>query len=273
MSQVNRVLEGSSFDSLAYLINCEEGRIKLDARAGLYDGALEKFNHFIGDKKTYSRVVRSRIVNDGEPAVWPIDYREVMACPDMNVLGLDTVRTLAHSDRRHYRIKVFSKYMVSCVFSDLSWDGTIRLFDDSAYSLVSGVWVRADGKPTSEIDQRRIPERFGSALADRYEWSVWVGHGDSPRLRFRSDPRGAMEVFRFRDIPDGRQRRAALLNWVRGHKRRTSGNQLNEADATWVRRHMRGVQDFMWGGFRCRIAPPAYDMEHLYAEGLASQAG
>lgn len=97
----------------------------------------------------------------------------------------------------------------------------------------------------------------GLALRRRYHWSVLLGEGNSPRARFITDLTGAREAFRLRDLPEGKQRRAALRHWVMEHwrKRRTP----SEGDRSWVRQHLRGATSFVWNGLRCEMQPPEKD--------------
>lgn len=95
------------------------------------------------------------------------------------------------------------------------------------------------------------------SLRREYLWSVLIGEGELPRVRYVTDIVGVREAFRFRDIPEGKKRRAALRHWVRDHWRqfgRESG-----ADRQWIREHLRGAEDFAWSGFRCRIEPSRED--------------
>jgi hypothetical protein len=101
----------------------------------------------------------------------------------------------------------------------------------------------------------------GLALRRHYLWSVLLGEGDGPRARFVTDPAGVREVFRLRDIPPGRARRAALLHWVRNHWRRRRDVSAN--DMTWVREHLRGARTYSWNGLRCEIVPAPADEDRL----------
>lgn len=94
---------------------------------------------------------------------------------------------------------------------------------------------------------------------------MWLGHNSGPRVRFLTDPLGAREVFRLRDIPPGRDRRAALRHWVSAHARKRHPDMDGEA-RTWVRRHLRGATDFTWNGLRCRVQPDEYELEQIAAQ-------
>jgi hypothetical protein len=96
------------------------------------------------------------------------------------------------------------------------------------------------------------------AFVRRYDWTVSLGHGDGPCVRFDTDPIGAREVFRLRDIPEGASRRAALRHWVAEHWRKRRSDPAEEAK---VRAHLRGATEFTWNGLRCKIKPSEYDAE------------
>lgn len=124
--------------------------------------------------------------------------------------------------------KWFGNAHHSCVEDDLSIIGTVRM-------------------------------AAGLALRKRYMWGVLLGEGTGPRARFLTDAVGMRESFRLRDIPPGRQRRAALLHWVREHWRKSRAASAN--DYAWVRAHLRGQWAFNWNGLRCQIEPSQEDAE------------
>jgi hypothetical protein len=66
-------------------------------------------------------------------------------------------------------------------------------------------------------------------------------------------------MFRLRDVPPGKQRRAALLHWVRAHWRQR--RQTVEADKVWIRAHLRGAWSYTWNGLQCQIEPSELDVE------------
>lgn len=95
------------------------------------------------------------------------------------------------------------------------------------------------------------------ALRRQQSWSVLIGEGKGPRVRFLTDAAGMREVFRLRDAPPGKRRRSALLNWVREHWRKN--RDTSEADRIWINAHMRGAQTYTWNGLRCEIQPSLED--------------
>lgn len=101
----------------------------------------------------------------------------------------------------------------------------------------------------------------------RFNWRVSIGFEDAPAVSFMTDPVGAREVFRLRDIPNGKSRRTALTHWVREHWRQK--RDVPE-ESVKVREHLRGASEFVWNGLRCRIVPSAIDQER--AAGIAGAA-
>lgn len=96
------------------------------------------------------------------------------------------------------------------------------------------------------------------ALRHRYEWAVNIGFEKSPSVRIVTDPTGMKELFRLRDVTDGRDRRDALMTWVSDHWRK----QRDDSDVeTYVRRHLRGSRKFEWRGMECEIIPSQFDVE------------
>lgn len=90
-----------------------------------------------------------------------------------------------------------------------------------------------------------------------YEWRVELGLATGVSISFVTTPTGAREVFRLRDVPPGRTRRAALHNWVSEHWR---CKHNDEADRAYVRKHLRGRQAFTWNGLQCVISPSKFDV-------------
>jgi hypothetical protein len=83
-------------------------------------------------------------------------------------------------------------------------------------------------------------------------------------LKSRNDPIGftlplesldmAKGVFKLRDVPDGKQRRAALRHIVNDHKRRLP----NRDETQEIAKYWRGARQFDWLGLSGRINIPKY---------------
>lgn len=103
-------------------------------------------------------------------------------------------------------------------------------------------------------------------LRERYDWNVAIGCGHGASFMIPVERQSAREVFRLRDIPDGAQRRAALIHFVTKHWRRKPSQKDDSDPDVLVREHLRGETKFNWNGLRCEIVPPAYDVERLRGE-------
>lgn len=133
--------------------------------------------------------------------------------------------------------------------------------------------IFAGGIPPSYFGERSAQDQLGEdekhvalmaagmSLRRHYNWSVLLGEGKGPRARFITDVQGIKEVFRLRDLPAGRQRRAALLHWVREHWRKRRDRTAN--DRVLVQKHLSGTWSFVWNDLRCQIEPSADDVDWL----------
>lgn len=123
------------------------------------------------------------------------------------------------------------------------------------------------GEKDIQENWRSIHASMAIAFNRYYEWTVKLGYEGYPSLLFVTDPIGAMEVFRLRDIPEGKGRRAALRNWVTQHWRKKRKD--DDEAIIKVRKHLRGIETFHWNGLSCTISPSADDLktnEHLKIE-------
>lgn len=99
----------------------------------------------------------------------------------------------------------------------------------------------------------------GFALSMRYAWSIYIWEEGCRKLKLPADHAGILKAFKLRDVPAGKQRRAAIVNWINEHKRRKPGE--DEDAQVLVRRHLRGATEFCWNGFHLGVQPPAFDLE------------
>lgn len=128
-------------------------------------------------------------------------------------------------------------------------------------------WIGDAGNDTQRpepISHREEPPHNGTVslafsimLTRRYHWSVCLSYG-GPSIRFLTDPTGVREIFKLRDLPEGKLRRAALRHWVAKHHRRS---RADEAALIDIRRHLRGATKFTWNGLTCVIEPSGLDLE------------
>jgi hypothetical protein len=99
---------------------------------------------------------------------------------------------------------------------------------------------------------------IGIAIERQAQWKVIIGKEGGPSVLFATDPTGVKELFRTRDVPDGRTRRQALRHWVSQHWRRKHDNP---EDLAFVRKHLRGQENFIWSGMKCSIVPAATEIQ------------
>jgi hypothetical protein len=98
------------------------------------------------------------------------------------------------------------------------------------------------------------PELLGPfAWALRNLWSVHLTRGDSPTQVLLTDAFGVLGFFQLRDKEEGRDRRAALLHWVRAHQRQLAHDPGVEVE---VRQHLRGRETFTWFGLNATVHVP-----------------
>lgn len=251
-------------DVLAFLHLCDDDRHSCAVSLKSMDGAVPIFG--MQAEKDISVPW-----NDGPPAVWPMDVATVASANDFDdpdckwpegAIQFNRLRTIATARARQRGATRYSTRMVEDSCATAMPDGS-AMSGGGIYAFLGGRWVTAQQNLRYPPNwEPRIHLAAGFALTLRYEWSVWIGYGTGPRVRFVTDPTGAREVFRLRDIPNGASRRAALRNWVNAHWRKKSSDD----DArSWVHRHLRGAQEFTWNGLRCKVSPPEFDLEQLAA--------
>jgi hypothetical protein len=129
------------------------------------------------------------------------------------------------------------------------------------YQIDAAWFGYRQGHTAGGDDHRAIAMIGGMMLRKRYLWSVLIGEGKGPRARLFTDIVGMREIFRLRDIPPGKARRAALLHWVREHWRKRRDPTAN--DRAWVKAHIRGVWSYQWNGLLCQIVPSESDIDLL----------
>ena len=144
------------------------------------------------------------------------------------------------------------------------------------YEYRGGKWVSVanhagfDQGHFVEQEHFAIQLAMGIAFSREYEWRVSLGWTGHPSISFVTDPVGAREVFRLRDIANGQSRRSALRQWIGEHWRRTRRDDREERR---VRAHLRGATQFTWNGLECRIMPSADDLRKAATVQSASGTG
>lgn len=123
-------------------------------------------------------------------------------------------------------------------------------------------WVRWAPGMRPDIDAE-LNTQVGLAInmqfSARYDWRVLIAATKAaPRLALAVKPDNARRLFKARELPPGRERRAALRHWVTEHYR-----NLQAVEPTGVRSHFRGAEAFDWSGLHCEIEPSEYDRDRV----------
>lgn len=117
--------------------------------------------------------------------------------------------------------------------------------------------------PNAEKDEfwtERIGVGVGLQFVRPMWWHVKIGYVGGQSILLPTDPIGAREIFRLRDVPEGKERRAALTHWISEHWRQARDEPEEE---TLVRASIRGASSFVWNGLRCEILPATDDLAKL----------
>lgn len=128
--------------------------------------------------------------------------------------------------------------------------------------LQNGYWVSIghnDRVVMEEQEDNFIQVSIGCQFNRQFYWEVALGWEGTPTLAFQTDPVGVKEVFRLRDIPTGKQRRTALMHWVKEHWR---GNK-EEDDGIKIESYLRGESRFAWNGLVCEVYPSLDDLQEF----------
>jgi len=131
--------------------------------------------------------------------------------------------------------------------------GPKRLVEQTGFAS----YAFGDGFTDSEHRNLCLQVALGMQFTKRYQWRVYLAHEGFPGVEFPTDPEGARAVFRLRDIPEGKSRRAALRHWVSEHWR----GRRDGTDEVLVHEYLRGATSFTWNGLICRLTPSPFDIE------------
>jgi hypothetical protein len=214
---------------------------------------------------------------------WPVDHATAVFKEEFkgvdDVLMLTRITTADPAEIRGKATIVPPK----TVFLAAGWehDGEIKT-DLNIFGLTGGAWrsianpvlsQRQDGMrgdissvmldpPDAkwrEDAQCTIGILFASMLTERYNWHVAFGfNDDGPRMVLPTSPRGALSLFRDRELEPGKYRRDALKHWVTEHYR----DKISDPETvTYVRNHLRGHTKFIWNSLFVEVMPSASDLE------------
>jgi len=200
--------------------------------------------------------------------VWPLNVGFVAEKDGNNTLSLELVRSITAREARGYA-DLFSPFMVRADIGAV-YDNSM-LTAATLYSWQGRKWTTAskrtlwEGTIPTKMNAKENLDGGGNirlavslALRHRYEWAVALGLEGAPSIRFATDPTGIKEAYRVRDLPEGRDRREALMTWVGDHWRQ---NRHDPEMEIYVRQHLRGALAFEWRGMQGEIIPAPYDIE------------
>ncbi len=98
------------------------------------------------------------------------------------------------------------------------------------------------------------------SLTYDYEWSCYIRETqDSIGVRIPIHPSSSKEVFIMRNVPEGKSRKRAIVNFVKDHYRTIKGLDNNERQIL-IKKHFRGDLKFNWRGLEVHITPSPYDL-------------
>lgn len=121
--------------------------------------------------------------------------------------------------------------------------------------------------PTSHREGETIQMMQSAAFSSQWWWMASIGWVGLPSITLPTDAVGARAIFRLRDLPEGRKRRAAIRHWVAEHWRKRRKDPTEETN---VRAHLRGETRFTWNGLSVRLRPSRIDLER--ADAIREQA-
>jgi hypothetical protein len=190
--------------------------------------------------------------------VWPLDVSTIADQNGVGEMSMQRFRSVEMKQVRGYATR-FSPYMVR---ADIGQTGRGKLLTAAGLmAWLGGRWVEASPSRNGNFslgDGLNASMAVSIAFRQRYEWAVALGLDGSPSVRFSTDPTGMKEAFRVRDLPEGRDRRDALINWVGDHWRQ---NRADPDVEVYVRKHLRGSESFSWKGMSAEIIPARFDLD------------
>lgn len=192
------------------------------------------------------------------PVLWPMDTAFVVSKEyyEDSEFCMSHIRSIASREARGVADR-FSRYMVR--FDHAREDYGKLLTGSMFFSWIGNKWVISETRHDAVVENS-IEPRIATAVAlrQRYEWAVALGFDGSPSIRFATDPTGIKDLWRVRDIPEGRDRRPALEAWVLDHWRQ---DRYDPEMEIYVRKHLRGATLFTWRDMVGEILPSQYDIE------------
>lgn len=180
---------------------------------------------------------------------------------ESNPFTIIRVKTASQKEVRG-RISGWAPHYVRMAVAILSEDGGYGGALGPYYGWIGNKWREMpwnDGRPASGERSDDLCIRVAQSVSwtRHWHWTARIGIDDGIRMELFTDPVGAQELFRLRDISPGKSRRDALCHWVSEHWRKS---RKDPAVETQVRAHLRGATEFTWNGLYVKISPSADDL-------------
>lgn len=202
--------------------------------------------------------------------VWPLNVG--LAANAEDGIAFSRTYTVTPKQTRGYASR-FGPFMVRHDFAQMDQGKLVR--GAGLYVWLGGQWTDAQkrtlwsgasaekaipdvGAALSQRDREQPRLATSIALRQRYEWAVALGLDLSPTIRFATDPTGIKDLFRIRDLPEGRDRRDQLMTWVTDHWRQ---ERVDPDMEVYVRKHLRGATQFRWQGMSAELLPAQFDLD------------
>jgi hypothetical protein len=193
--------------------------------------------------------------------IWPIDVGLIVEKGGrLGDLFLANVKTINMKEARPYASR-FSKFMIRLDYATES-DGRL-IFGSDLFAWINNSWIDATKqfkrlRESNNSQGHVVSASIAVALSQRYEWAISLSFKDTPSIRFATDPTGIKDMFRVRDLPEGKDRREALMTWITNHWRQKRHDPDMEI---YVRKHLRGATQFNWKNMNIELTPSQFDID------------
>jgi hypothetical protein len=101
-----------------------------------------------------------------------------------------------------------------------------------------------------------------------FEWFVYIRENDnSIGIKIPIHPESFNDIFELRNIPEGAERKKAILHYVKSHYRRHRVETYNmDERLVYVKKYLRGETKFNWRGLQVNIIPSQDDVNILQSK-------
>lgn len=182
--------------------------------------------------------------------IWPV--KTALIAEHSDGVSMSVWRSVTMQESRGYA-KLVSKYMLRSDVAEAN-DGR-WVTAATLWTWLGNRWANSQAHADTPTDYPLAATAV--ALRQRYEWAVAIGFG-GPSIRFATDPTGIKELWKVRDVPEGRDRRPMLNAWISDHWRQ---DRYDPELEIYVRKHLRGATTFTWRDVQGEILPSQFDVE------------